>query len=57
MKIEESVPKTTPVVIANANGWILLPPRNKITSNTINVENEVLMVRASVWLIESLKST
>ena len=54
MKIEESVPKTTPDVMANANGWMLLPPRNKITSNTINVENEVLMVRASVWLIESL---
>ena len=56
MKMEESVPKTTPIVMAKANGWMLLPPKKRMTSNTISVENEVLMVRAKVWLMESLKS-
>ena len=55
MKMELSVPDTTPIVMAKANGWMLLPPRKRMQSNTISVENEVLMVRASVWLMELLK--
>ena len=54
MKIDDSVPKITPRLIAKAKLWMLSPPKNKIQSNTISVENEVLMVRANVWLILSL---
>ena len=39
MKIELKVPNTTPNVIANANGWMLLPPRKRMHNNTINVMN------------------
>ena len=56
MKIDDRVPNTTPKVMAKANGWILLPPRKRIQSNTIKVDTDVLMVRVSVWLIELLKS-
>ena len=42
MNIEDNVPNTTPIDIANANGWILLPPSNKITINTIKAVDEVL---------------
>ena len=56
MKIEDNVPKNTPSIIANAKLRILSPPRIKIESNTINVENDVLIVRANVWLIESLNN-
>ena len=56
MKIELKVPNTTPNVIANANGWMLLPPRKRMHNNTINVERDVLMVRARVWFIESLNT-
>ena len=56
MKIDDRVPNTTPRVMAKAKGWMLLPPRNRIHSNTISVETEVLMVRARVWLIELLNS-
>ena len=55
MKIDDSVPKTTPRIIANENERIELPPRMKIQSSTINVEIEVFNVRARVWFSESLK--
>lgn len=48
MKIEDNVPKNTPRIIANAKLRILSPPRIKIESNTINVENDVLIVRVNV---------
>ena len=56
MKIEESVPKITPRIMAKAKLRMLAPPRMKIHSNTINVEIEVLTVRARVWLILSLNN-
>ena len=56
MKIEDNVPMYTPSIIANAKLRILSPPSMKIESNTINVENDVLIVRANVWLMESLNN-
>ena len=55
MKIDDRVPNTTPSIIANENERMESPPRKKIQSNTINVDTEVLTVRARVWLIEVLK--
>ena len=57
MNSEDNVPITTPRIIANAKLRIESPPRMKIHSNTINVLNEVLMVRASVVFRESLNNT
>ena len=54
---EDNVPITTPRIIANAKLRIESPPRMKIHSNTINVLNDVLMVRASVVFRESLNNT
>ena len=56
MKIDDSVPNTTPRIIANENERIESPPRKKIQSNTINVDTEVLTVRAKVWLIDVLNA-
>ena len=42
--------------MANENERMESPPRMKIASNTINVETDVLMVRARVSLIESLNN-
>jgi len=35
MKIDESVPKMTPRLMAKAKLWMLSPPKNKMQSNTI----------------------
>ena len=43
-------------IIANEKLRMLSPPRMKIQSNTINVDVDVLMVRANVSLIDALKS-
>ena len=56
MNKEDKVPITTPRIIANANLRIDSPPRMKIHSNTINVLNDVLIVRASVVFKESLNN-
>ena len=56
MKIEDNVPITTPKIIAKAKLRILSPPSTKIHNNTINVLNEVLMVRAKVVFNESLNN-
>ena len=48
MKIEDSVPKITPSSIANEKLRVLSPPKQKIQSNTMSVESDVLMVRARV---------
>mgnify|MGYP001743965036 FL=1 len=48
MKIEDKVPKNTPSIIANAKLRILSPPSINIDNNTINVENDVLIVRVNV---------
>ena len=56
MNKEDNVPITTPRIIANAKLRIESPPRMKIHSNTINVLNEVLIVRARVVFNESLNS-
>ena len=45
MKIEDSVPNTTPRIIANEKLRMLSPPRKKIQSNTSNVVEDVLIVR------------
>ena len=57
MKIDDSVPNTTPRIIANEKLRMLSPPSMKIHSNTINVVTEVLMVRARVWFNESLNTS
>lgn len=54
MKIEDSVPNTTPRIIANEKLRMLSPPRKKIQSNTSNVVEDVLIVRANVSFRESL---
>ena len=41
-------PKNTPSIIANAKLRILSPPSINIDNNTINVENDVLIVRVNV---------
>ena len=56
MNSEDNVPITTPRIIANAKLRIESPPRMKIHSNTINVLNDVLIVRASVVFKESLNN-
>ena len=45
MKIEDSVPKMTPRIIANENERMESPPRMKMASNTISVVTEVLMAQ------------
>ncbi len=54
MKIEDSVPNTTPRIIANEKLRMLSPPRKKIQSNTSNVVEDVLIVSATVSFRESL---
>ena len=57
MNNEESVPNTTPRIIANEKLRMLSPPRTKIQSNTINVLTEVLIVRARVVFNERLNNS
>ena len=54
MKRDESVPKITPSIIAKANERMESPPKMNIANSTINVDTEVLTVRANVWLSDSL---
>ena len=54
-KSDEQVPYITPRIIANEKLRMLSPPRKKMKSNTSNVVNEVLIVRANVVLSELLK--
>ena len=56
MKMDDRVPKMTPRIMAKEKLRMLAPPKMKIQSNTIRVETDVLMVRAKVWLSESLNS-
>ena len=56
-KMDDSVPNTTPKIIAKAKLRMLAPPKQKITANTMNVETEVLMVRFNVLFSEVLKSS
>ena len=53
---EDSVPNTTPRIMANAKLRMESPPRMKMHSNTIKVLSEVLMVRAKVVFNESLNN-
>lgn len=57
MKSDESVPNTTPRIIANEKLRMLSPPRMKIHNNTINVLTEVLIVRANVVFNERLNNS
>ena len=57
MKIEESVPNITPSNIANEKLRVLSPPKQKIQSSTMSVENDVLIVRARVSFSDLLKSS
>ena len=54
-KIEESVPKITPRIIANENERMLSPPRMKMLRSTMSVVTEVTNVRVRVLLNDSLK--
>ena len=56
MKIDENVPKTIPRIIVSEKLRMLSPAKKKQMSSTSNVAEPVLMVRASVWFNESLKS-
>ena len=56
MNIEENVPNTIPRIIASEKLRILSPPKNRMTMSTSRVEEPVLIVRARVWLRESLNS-
>lgn len=53
-KIVAHVPMITPSIIANTKLRIESPPRMKITTNTSNVDNDVMIVRPSVELIDLL---
>ena len=53
--MEDNVPNTTPMIIANEKLRMLSPPRRKIHNKTSNVVIEVLTVRAKVSFSESLK--
>ena len=53
-KMEESVPKITPSIIAKANERTLSPPRKKMQSSTSKVVSEVINVRVNVLLSDSL---
>lgn len=53
-KIVASVPMITPRIIANTKLRIESPPRMKITTNTNKVDNEVMIVRPRVELIDLL---
>lgn len=55
IKSEEQVPMMTPSIMANANARMLSPPKTNITRSTMNVDTDVLIVRASVLFRESLK--
>ena len=57
MNNEESVPNTTPRIIANEKLRMLSPPRMKIQSNTINVLTDVLIVRERVVFNERLNNS
>ena len=54
-KMEDSVPKITPRIIAKAKLRMLSPPKKKMQRRTSNVVAEVIIVRAKVSLSESLK--
>ena len=56
MNRDEKVPKTTPKIIANEKLRMLSPPRMKITTNTINVDEPVNNVRVNVEFSESLNN-
>ena len=56
MKIDENVPKTIPSIIVNEKLRMLSPAKKKQIISTSNVAVPVLIVRASVWFSESLKS-
>ena len=55
-KIDESVPMTTPRIMAKENERMASPPKKKMQRSTKSVVNEVMIVRVSVLLIESLNS-
>ena len=52
--MEESVPNTTPSIMAKANERTLSPPRKKMQSSTRRVVMEVINVRVNVLLSDSL---
>lgn len=53
---EENVPNRTPKIIAKEKLLIESPPSMKIHKRTINVLNEVLMVRERVVFNDSLNN-
>jgi len=56
MNMDDSVPNTTPSIIANEKLRVLSPPKKKMQSRTIAVDSDVLIVRANVSFRESLNS-
>ena len=56
MNKEEKVPNTTPKIMANEKLRMLSPPKIKITTSTINVDEPVNNVRVNVEFSESLNN-
>ena len=56
MNKEEKVPNTTPKIIANEKLRMLSPPKMKMTTSTISVDEPVNNVRVSVEFSESLNN-
>ena len=54
-KMELVVPKMTPRIMANENDRMLSPPNRKMQMSTKRVVKEVINVRQSVLLSDSLK--
>ena len=54
MNSDENVPITTPRIMANEKLRMLSPPRKKMMTSTINVDEPVNNVRVSVEFNESL---
>lgn len=53
---EDKVPNTTPKIMANEKLRMLSPPKIKITTSTINVDEPVNNVRVNVEFSESLNN-
>ena len=56
MNSDENVPITTPRIMANEKLRMLSPPKKKMTTSTINVDEPVNNVRVNVEFSESLNS-
>ena len=51
-KIDEYVPTTTPIIIANENPFNISPPKIYIANSASKVVVDVMSVLDNVWLVE-----